>query len=193
MRSSLAAIFVLLGSAVLAQDKPQSVPLLGPKPVFVPGMYESESRNSHFQGQPIKSKACIASPDYDRFLADTMAQYRASPQFEKTCALSQTEQLANGFALAMACPGVKAVITYRFSKDLVADHRELHQERSVGLVIDPDHDAADRRLPGRWQADLAAACRRPSAACAEVLAFVKRARGGLDARRTGPGRAAGQT
>lgn len=116
--SSLA--LALLCSAALAQDKPQSAPLLGPKPVFVPGMYESESRNSHFQGTPIKSKACVASVDYDHFLADTMAQYRASPQFEKTCALSQTEQLANGFALAMACPGVKTVITYRFSKDLVA-------------------------------------------------------------------------
>ena len=100
----------------LAQDKPQSAPLLGPKPVFVPGMYESESRNSHFQDQPIKSKVCLASADYDHFLADTMAQYRASPQFDKTCALSQTEPLANGFALAMACPGVKTVITYRFSK-----------------------------------------------------------------------------
>jgi hypothetical protein len=88
--------------------------------VFAPGMYESESRNGHFQGEPIKSKACIASADYDHFLADTMAQYRASPQFAKTCANSQTEQLANGFALAMACPGVKTVITYRFSKDLVA-------------------------------------------------------------------------
>jgi hypothetical protein len=109
-----------LASSALAQDKPQSVPLLGPKPVFVPGMYESESRNSHFQDQPIKSEACLASADYDHFLADTMAQYRAAPQFEKTCALSQTEPLANGFALAMACPGVKTVITYRFSKDLVA-------------------------------------------------------------------------
>ena len=109
-----------LASAALAQDKPQSTPLLSPKPVFVPGMYESESRNSHFQGEPIKSKACLTSADYDHFLADTMAQYRAAPQFEKTCALSQTEPLANGFALAMACPGVKTVITYRFSKDLVA-------------------------------------------------------------------------
>ena len=107
-------------AAAFAQDKPQSVPLLAPKPVFVPGMYESESRNSHFQSEPIKSKACLASADYDRFRDDTMAQYRASPQFAKTCALSQTEQLGNGFALAMACPGVKMVITYRFSKDLVA-------------------------------------------------------------------------
>jgi hypothetical protein len=64
--------------------------------------------------------ACVASADYDHFLADTMAQYRAAPQFTKACALSQTGQLPNGFALAMACPGVKTVINYRFSKDLVA-------------------------------------------------------------------------
>jgi hypothetical protein len=96
------------------------VPLLGPKAAFVPGMYESESRSSHFQGEPIKSKACVAPADYDRFLADTVAQYRASPQFARTCVLSPTEQLANGFALATACPGVKTIITYRFSKDLVA-------------------------------------------------------------------------
>lgn len=120
MRIALIAALLCIASSALAQDNPQSSPLLGPKPMFVPGMYESESRNSHFQGQPVKSKACVASADYDHFLADTMAQYRASPQFEKTCALSETEQLANGFALAMACPGVKIVITYRFSKDLVA-------------------------------------------------------------------------
>jgi hypothetical protein len=120
MKTALTVVLLCLASSALAQDKPQSAPLLGPKPAFVPGMYESESRNSHFQGEPIKSRACIASVDYDHFLAETMAQYRASPQFAKTCALSQTEPLANGFALAMACPGVKTVITYRFSKDLVA-------------------------------------------------------------------------
>ena len=120
MKSVLTVALLCLATSATAQDKPQSVPLLVPKPVFVPGLYESESRNSHFQGEPIKSKACVASADYDHFLADTMAQYRASPQFAKTCALSQTEQLANGFALAMACPGVKTVLTYRFSKDLVA-------------------------------------------------------------------------
>src|SRR4051812_46290506 len=119
-------ILVVVGTALCAaanaraEDKPQSVPLLGPKPVFVPGMYESESRNSHFQSEPVKSKACVASADYDHFLSDTMAQYGAAPQFAKSCALSQTGQLPNGFALAMACPGVKTVVTYRFSKDLVA-------------------------------------------------------------------------
>ncbi len=120
VRSIVAAALMTLATAALAEDKPQPAPLLGPRPVFVPGMYESESRNSHFQTTPIKSRACLTSADYDHFLADTMAQYRASPQFDKTCALSQTEPLADGFALAMACPGVKTVITYRFSKDLVA-------------------------------------------------------------------------
>jgi hypothetical protein len=112
--------FACLASSAIAEDSPQSAPLIGPKPVFVPGLYESESRNSHFQGEPVKAKVCIASADFDHFLAETMAQYRSAPQFSKGCALSQTASLADGFALAMACPGVKTVMTYRFSKDLVA-------------------------------------------------------------------------
>jgi len=110
---------ICLASSALAEDA-QSAPLLGPKPVFVPGLYETESRNSHFQGEPVKAKVCIASADFDHFLAETMAQYRSALQFSNGCALSQTASLANGFALAMACPGVKTVMTYRFSKDLVA-------------------------------------------------------------------------
>jgi len=94
VRFIVAVALMCFAMSSLAQDKPQPAPLLGPKPVFVPGMYESESRNSHFQGEPIKSKACLTSVDYDHFLADTMAQYRAAPQFEKTCALSQTEPTA---------------------------------------------------------------------------------------------------
>src|SRR5215207_2490582 len=47
-----------------------SVPLLEPKPVFTPGMYETESRNSAFQDQPVKSRTCIASADYDAFRDD---------------------------------------------------------------------------------------------------------------------------
>jgi hypothetical protein len=120
MKAILVAALVCVAAGALAQVAQQSVPLEGPKPVFVPGLYESESRNSHFQGEPVKAKVCLASADFDAFLADTMAQYRSAPQFAKDCALSQTAHMADGFALAMACPGVKTVITYRFSKDLVA-------------------------------------------------------------------------
>lgn len=118
MRGVGAALTVLLvASAAAAQN---SAWTHGPKPVFVPGLYESESRNSHFQNQPSKAQVCIASADFDAFLSDTMAQFRSAPQFSKGCSLSETTRLPNGFALAMACPGVKTVMTYQFSKDQVA-------------------------------------------------------------------------
>jgi hypothetical protein len=82
-RLFFAAAILSLAATARADEKPQSAPLLGPKPLFSPGMYESESRNSHFQGAPVKSKARIASTDYDHFLGDAMAQYRAAPQFAK--------------------------------------------------------------------------------------------------------------
>lgn len=103
-------------SAVRAQT---SVPLLEPKPVFTPGMYETESRNSAFQDQPSKSRTCIASADYDAFRDETMAQYQKSPQFVKDCRLSDTRTLKNGFAFAMQCKGTKTILTYEFGKDLV--------------------------------------------------------------------------
>jgi hypothetical protein len=96
-----------------------SVPLLEPKPVFTPGMYETESRNSAFQDQPVKSQTCIASADYDAFRDETMAQYQKSPQFVKDCRLSDTKTLKNGFAFAMQCKGSKTILTYEFGKDLV--------------------------------------------------------------------------
>jgi hypothetical protein len=118
LRPFLATLaFVLVAPTAAAQN---SAWIHGPKPVFVPGLYESESRNSHFQSEPSKAQVCIASVDFDAFLADTMAQYRSAPQFSKGCSLSETTQLPNGFALAMACPGVKTVMTYQFSKDQVA-------------------------------------------------------------------------
>ena len=95
------------------------VPLLEPKPVFTPGMYETESRNSAFQNQPAKSRTCIASADYDAFRDETMAQYQKSPWFVKDCRLSDTKTLKNGFAFAMRCKGTKTIITYEFGKDLV--------------------------------------------------------------------------
>jgi hypothetical protein len=88
-----------------------------PKPVFVPGLYETESRNSAFPDQPVKSRACIASSGYDAFRDETMAQYRKSPV--KECRLSDTTTIKNGFAFEMQCSGTKTTLTYEFGKDLV--------------------------------------------------------------------------
>ena len=103
-------------SAAHAQS---SGPLLEPKPVFTPGMYETESRNSAFQDQPVKSRTCVPSADYDAFRDETMAQYQKSPQFVKDCRLSDTKTIKNGFAFAMQCKGTKTILTYEFGKDLV--------------------------------------------------------------------------
>src|SRR5215813_2180412 len=109
------AIFLASSSA-----RPQtSVPLIEPKPVFTPGLYETDSRNSAFQNQPVKSRTCIASADYDAFRDETMAQYEKSPQFVKDCRLSDTKALKNGFVFAMQCKGTKTILTYEFGKDLV--------------------------------------------------------------------------
>jgi hypothetical protein len=97
-----------------------AAPLLEPKPAFVPGLYETESRNSAFQDQPVKSKTCIASADFDAFRNETMAQYQKAPQFSNGCQLSDTKSLPNGFAFAMQCTGVKTILTFRFTKDMVS-------------------------------------------------------------------------
>jgi hypothetical protein len=125
---------MLAASAAPAQN---AAWIHGPKPVFVPGLYETESRNSHFQTQPSKATVCIASADFDAFLADTMAQYRSAEQFKKGCSLSETTPLPNGFALAMACKGVKTVITFQFSKDQVASTIEnrILQHRAASSSI----------------------------------------------------------
>jgi hypothetical protein len=115
--SVCAAAVAALASTAGAQT---SAPLLGPKPTFVPGLYETESRNSAFQGEPAKSRTCIASADYDAFRDETMAQYQKSPQFVKDCKLSDTKTLSNGFAFAMQCKGVKTILTFHFGKDLVS-------------------------------------------------------------------------
>jgi hypothetical protein len=100
-----------------AQD---SVPFAGPRPVFVPGLYETESRNSHFQSQPVKAKVCVNSADFDHFLDETLRQYQSSVDFNKSCVLGETRRAPDGFAFAMDCRGSKTIITFRFSKDLVA-------------------------------------------------------------------------
>ena len=111
------AAFAALVSTAGAQT---AVPLLEPKPTFVPGLYEAESRNSAFQDQPVKSTTCIPSADFDAFRDETMGQYQKAPQFVKDCRLSDTKSLANGFAFAMQCKGSKTILTFRFSKDLVS-------------------------------------------------------------------------
>jgi hypothetical protein len=117
-RSLLASACILaaLASAASAQT---SVPLLEPKPTFVPGMYETESRNSAFKDTPIKSKVCVASADFDAFRDETMAQYQKADNVKKDCTLSDTKTMKNGFAFAMQCKGTKTILTYEFGKDLV--------------------------------------------------------------------------
>ena len=105
---------LLLASAASAQT---SVPLLEPKPVFTPGMYETEARNSAFKDQPVKSRSCVPSADYDAFRDETMAQYNTASNIKVGCALSDTKTLKNGFAFAMQCKGSKQVLTYEFGKD----------------------------------------------------------------------------
>ena len=112
-------ICAMLALTAAAGAQTTSAPLLQPKPVFVPGMYETESRNSHFQGQPVKSEGCVASADYDAFRDETIAQYRNLPRFMKECTLSDTKPLPDGFGFAMQCKGTKTVLTYRFAKDMV--------------------------------------------------------------------------
>src|SRR5437764_1129037 len=71
VKAVIAGLAVVLLASVGARAE-DSVPLAGPKPVFVPGMYETESRNSHFQNQPVTSKSCIASADFDHFRDETL-------------------------------------------------------------------------------------------------------------------------
>jgi hypothetical protein len=113
---SSACIFLALASAARAQT---SVPLLEPKPVFAPGMYETESRNSAFQDTPIKARVCVASSDFDAFRDETMTQYQKADNIKKDCTLSDIKTLKSGFAFAMQCKGTKTVLTYEFGKDLV--------------------------------------------------------------------------
>lgn len=124
MIARLALSWIHLTTLVSAASAQTSVPLLEPKPVFVPGMYETEARNSAFKDYPVKSKACISSADYDAFRDETMAQYQKADNVKKDCKLSDTQKLPNGFAFAMACKGSKTVLTYHFAKDLVSSTQQ---------------------------------------------------------------------
>jgi hypothetical protein len=103
-------------SAALPQT---STPVPGPAPVFTPGLYETESSNSAFPDQTVKSRTCIASGSYDAFRDETMAQYQKSPQFVKDCRLGDTRTIKNGFAFAMQCKGTNTILTYEFGQGLV--------------------------------------------------------------------------
>jgi hypothetical protein len=113
----LALPCVLLLALTAAPGAQTSVPLLEPKPVFVPGMYETEARNSAFKNHPVTSRTCVPSADYDAFRDETMAQYQKADNVKKDCTLSETRTLKNGFAFAMQCKGTKTVLTYEFGKD----------------------------------------------------------------------------
>jgi hypothetical protein len=108
------AVLVLCNAA----RSQSSVPPGEPKPVFAAGLYETESRNSSFPDQPVKSRTCLTSASYDAFRDETMAQYREAPAL-KDCHLSDTETQKNGFGFAMQCQGTKTVLAYEFDKDLV--------------------------------------------------------------------------
>ena len=112
---------ILPASPVLTQS---ATPLSGPKPVFVPGLYETESRNSAFQTQGIKSESCIASADAAAFQRETIAQYLKAPQFRKVCRLSESKPSPDGFAFAMDCEGAKTIIAYHFATDFVSSTTE---------------------------------------------------------------------
>jgi hypothetical protein len=113
---SSALVVLALVSAARAQT---SAPLLEPKPTFAPGMYETEARNSAFKDQPVKSRTCVPSADFDAFRDETMAQYQKADNIKNGCTLSDIKTLKSGFAFAMQCKGTKTVLTYEFGKDLV--------------------------------------------------------------------------
>jgi hypothetical protein len=119
----LAASLLLFALAAPAHAQTTSAPLLEPKPVFVPGMYETEARNSAFKNHPVTSKTCVPSADYDAFRDETMKAYVTADNIKVGCTLSETKTIKNGFAFAMQCKGSKQVLTYEFGKD--ADGKEI--------------------------------------------------------------------
>ena len=120
LRPILFVALVLFVTLPLARAQ-TAAPLLEPKPVFAPGYYETESRNSHFPQSGPKAKVCIASVDFDAFRRETLDQYLKSPQFMKSCKLSESKLLPDGFAFAMDCKQTKIVSVFHFSKDMVSD------------------------------------------------------------------------
>jgi hypothetical protein len=102
------AVFAACGSA-LAQT---AVPLIEPNPVFTPGLYETESRNSAFQNQVVKSRTCITSAGYDAFRDETMAQSRSAderrPRYICARGTASARHPGRCFRVAPATPDVAA-------------------------------------------------------------------------------------
>jgi hypothetical protein len=134
MKAITGLVLVLATFSAKAQE---SVPLVSSKPEFVPGLYESESRNSHFQNQPVTSKTCINSVDFEHFRDETLQQYRSSAQFNKTCVLGDTKNMTDGFAFAMDCGESKTILTFHFQKNLIAQTIEnlIEKHRSASSSI----------------------------------------------------------
>jgi hypothetical protein len=120
----LISSLIMLG-VVSAAGAQTAAPPLEPKPIFSPGMYETEARNSAIPNAPVKSRLCIASADYDAFHDQEIDQYRKSDLVKQGCKLGDTETLKNGFGFTWLCPGTKSTLTYEFSKDLVRQTIEV--------------------------------------------------------------------
>ena len=89
-------------------------------PVFIPGLYQTETRTSAAPEEGIKRTDCLASIDYDAFRRETIARYLKQPQFTKVCSLSAAKPIAGGFAFAMDCDGAKSIIAYEVAKGFVS-------------------------------------------------------------------------
>jgi hypothetical protein len=121
-RARLRVLFLGVGAIVLAcgSVRPQTATATTePKPVFTPGLYQTESRNSAAPDKTVKSQGCVSFSGYDAFRDETMAQYHKSPRLMQNCSLSDPRTIKNGFAFSMQCKGIKTVLTYEFEKDLV--------------------------------------------------------------------------
>jgi hypothetical protein len=135
---ALALLAALLPHPACAeQPSPDAAPLIGPRPVFVPGLYETESRNSAFktmgEAGAAKSRTCLASADYEAFRRETLAQYEGNPQFLKACKLSDSRDLPDGFAFAMDCKESKIVLAFHFAKDRVTSTNQTLFPRQRAL------------------------------------------------------------
>lgn len=135
----------------MAQD---AVPLMTPKPVrsrYVPDRKSEQP----FQNQPVTSKTCVASVDFDHFRDETLEQYRSSESFNKSCTLGETKNMSDGFAFAMDCKGAKTIITFRFAKDLVSQTIETlitgHKAASSSILTMMRRvgDCPDQKTPGK--------------------------------------------